>query len=173
MKKHIPNLLFLLVFAVGATLIYNRLNSSPVGESTLAYSTFIEKVKRKQVEQVDISGPVLKIRTSDGQSYETFNPDDPHLIDDLLTADVKIRTFPPAQPSFLMQMFMSWFPMLLLIGVWIFFMRRMQGGAGGAMNFGKSKAKMLTEDKMTVKFADVAGCEEAKEEVSELVDFLK
>lgn len=173
MKKHIPNLLFLLVIAVGATLIYNRLNSAPVGESTLAYSTFIEKVKRKQVEQVDISGPVLKIRTSDGQTYETFNPDDPHLIDDLLAADVKIRTFPPAQPSFWMQMLMSWFPMLLLIGVWIFFMRRMQGGAGGAMNFGKSKAKMLTEDKMTVKFSDVAGCEEAKEEVAELVDFLR
>jgi cell division protease FtsH len=143
-------------------------------QDSLAYSDFITKVKNGLIDKVEISGPLIKIRTLDGQSFETFNPGDGHLIDDLLTNKVQVRTVPPAQQSLYMQMFISWFPMLLMIAVWIIYMRRMQanGGMGGANSFGKSKAKMLEEDKLTAKFSDVAGCEEAKEDVVELVDFL-
>jgi len=171
MKKHIFNALLFGVFIAGAFLIYDRINSTPPLQETLAYSEFIDKVKSKQVERVEISGQLIKVRTSDGQNHETFNPGDGHLIDDLLNADIQIRTVPPAQESMLMRVFISWFPMLLMIVVFVIYMRRMQGAGGNS--FGKSKAKMLEEDKLTVKFADVAGCEEAKEEVSELVDFLK
>ncbi|MBL1266131.1 ATP-dependent zinc metalloprotease FtsH, partial [Candidatus Methylomicrobium oryzae] len=136
----------------------------------IAYSDFLAKVKAKQVTRVEIMDDHVKIRTNDGQDLETINPDDPHMIDDLLAAGVQIRTVAPPKQSFLMQIFVSWFPMLLLIAVWIVYMRRQQ--AGGAGSFGKSKAKLLEEDKRKVMFADVAGCEEAKEEVVELVDFL-
>jgi cell division protease FtsH len=173
MKRYILNTLLWSVVFTGAFLIYNRINATPPLQDSLAYSEFIAKVKSGQVDRVEISGTVIKVRTSDGQNLQTYNPGDQHLIDDLLSADVQIRTTPPPQQSMLMQIFISWFPMMLLIVVWIIYMRRTQGGVGGAGQFGKSKAKMLEEDKMTVKFADVAGCEEAKEEVSELVDFLR
>jgi cell division protease FtsH len=173
MKKHILNILLWSVVLTGAFLIYNRINNSaPAVRDSLAYSEFIAKVRAKQVDRVEIIGSTIKVRTSDGQSLQTYNPGDDHLIDELLSSEVQIRTAPPPQQSMFMQIFIAWFPMLLLIVVWIIYMRRTQGGAG-ANQFGKSKAKMLEEDKMTVKFADVAGCEEAKEEVVELVDFLK
>ena len=171
MKKHIFNMLLFSVFIAGAFLIYDRINATPPLQDSLAYSEFIDKVKNKQIDRVEISGQQIKVRASDGQTLETFNPGDPKLIDELLNADVQIRTVPPQQETFLMKIFISWFPMLLMILVFIIYMRRMQGMGGNT--FGKSKAKMLEEDKLTVKFADVAGCEEAKEEVSELVDFLK
>ena len=173
MKRYILNTLLWSVVFTGAFLIYNRINATPPVQDSLAYSDFIGKVKSGQVDRVEISGQSIKVRTSDGQNLQTFNPGDQHLIDDLLNADVQIRTIPPVQRSMMMDIFISWFPMLLLIVVWIIYMRRTQGGVGGAGQFGKSKAKMLEENKLTVKFADVAGCEEAKEEVVELVDFLR
>ncbi|MEQ1540357.1 MAG: ATP-dependent zinc metalloprotease FtsH, partial [Sphingorhabdus sp.] len=174
MKKHIYNtLLFCIIFA-GLFLIGSRLQQTPDLYDALPYSEFIEKVKNNQVNRVEISGQNIVLNTTDGQRFETFNPNDPHLIDDLLTAKVEIKTIAPPKRSMMMDIFISWFPMLLLIVVWIIYMRRaQQNGGAGANNFGKSKAKMLTEDKMTVKFVDVAGCEEAKEEVKELVDFLR
>ncbi len=173
MKKYVYNaLLFIVVFS-GLFLIFNRLETTPELYTSLPYSEFIEKVKNGQVDRVEINGANIVIKTTDGQRYETYNPNDPHLIDDLLTANVEIKTIAPPKTSFLMEIFISWFPMLLLIAVWIIYMRRSQQGGLGGNNFGKSKAKMLTEDKMTVKFNDVAGCEEAKEEVKEVVDFLR
>ncbi|MDO9107336.1 MAG: ATP-dependent zinc metalloprotease FtsH [Methylovulum sp.] len=173
MKKYILNALLWGVVLTGAFLIYNRVNTAPTLQDSLAYSEFITKVKNGLVDRVEVSGQLIKIRTSDGQNFETFNPGDPHLIDDLLDNNVQIRTIPPAQQSLFMQIFISWFPMLLLVAVWVIYMRKMQGGGGlGGNNFGKSKAKMLEEDKLTATFDDVAGCEEAKEEVAELVDFL-
>ena len=172
MKKYILNTLLWSVVLAGAFLIYNRVNMTPPIDDSLAYSEFISKVKNKLVDRVEMSGQSIKLRTSDGQNYETFNPNDPHLIDDLLSAGVQIRTKPPAQQSLFMQMFISWFPMLLLIAVWIIYMRKTQGAGMGGNTFGKSKAKLLEEDKLTATFADVAGCEEAKEDVAELVDFL-
>ncbi len=158
---------------VGAFLIYSRINTTPAIDESIAYSDFIYKVKNKLIDRVEIAGPAIKLRTSDGQNLETFNPNDPHLIDDLLSAGIQIRTKPPAQQSVFMQMFISWFPMLLLIAVWVVYLRKNQGGGMGGNAFGKSKAKLLEEDKLTATFADVAGCEEAKEDVAELVDFLK
>ncbi|NOS88562.1 MAG: AAA family ATPase, partial [Methylococcaceae bacterium] len=172
MKKYILNTLLWSVVLAGAFLIYNRVNMTPPIDDSLAYSEFITKVKNKLVDRVEMTGQSIKLRTSDGQNYETFNPNDPHLIDDLLSAGVQIRTKPPAQQSLFMQMFISWFPMLLLIAVWIIYMRKTQGAGMGGNSFGKSKAKLLEEDKLTATFADVAGCEEAKEDVAELVDFL-
>ena len=171
MKKHILNALLWGVIISGAFLIFNRVNTAPAIDDSIAYSDFIVKVKNKLVDRVEITGATIKLRTNDGQNLETYNPNDPHLIDDLLGAGVQVRTKPPAQQSLMMQMFISWFPMLLLIVVWIVYMRRSQGGMG-SNGFGKSKAKLLEEDKLTATFADVAGCEEAKEEVTELVDFL-
>ena len=171
MKKHILNVLLWSVIISGAFLIFNRVNTAPAIDDSIAYSDFIVKVKNKLVDRVEITGATIKLRTNDGQNLETYNPNDPHLIDDLLSAGVQVRTKPPAQQSLMMQLFISWFPMLLLIVVWIVYMRRSQGGMG-SNGFGKSKAKLLEEDKLTATFADVAGCEEAKEEVTELVDFL-
>jgi len=170
MKKHFMNIFFILAISSASYFVFERMNSEPPVDNSLAYSDFISRVKNKQVDRVEIMGQMIKLRTSDGETYETFNPGDGHLIDDLLAADVQIRTRVPTQQSMFMQIFIAWFPMFLFILVWIIYMRRSQGM--GANGFGKSKAKMLEEDKLTVKFADVAGCEEAKEEVSELVDFL-
>lgn len=144
--------------------------------SALTYSQFIEAVKTGQVQQVVIDENVIKGKMLSGQEFKTYAPNDNHLVDDLLANNVDIKAVPPEQPSLLMQLLVSFGPMLLLIAVWVFFMRQMQGGAGGArgaMSFGKSKARMLEEDQIKVTFADVAGCDEAKEEVVEMVDFLK
>ena len=117
---------------------------------------------------------MLKGVRTDGKRFTTYAPSDPWMVTDLLKNGVMVEAKPEEEPSFLMNIFISWFPMLLLIGVWVFFMRQMQGGGkGGAFSFGKSKARMLDETTNTVTFADVAGCDEAKEEVSELVEFLR
>jgi cell division protease FtsH len=171
MNKYLIHIFFILTISIGGFMIFERINAEPPVDNSLAYSDFIDRVKNKQVDKVEIMGQAIKLRTSDGETYETFNPGDGHLIDDLLQADVQIRTKVPPRQSMFMQIFIAWFPMLLMITVWIIYMRRNQGY--GSNGFGKSKARMLEEDKLTVKFADVAGCEEAKEDVEELVDFLK
>mgnify|MGYP001493363663 FL=1 len=124
---------------------------------------------------IEADGKTISGTYKNGTTFLTYGLNDPKLVDDLLSNNIEILTEPPAKPSLFLQILIQWFPMLLLIGVWLFFMRQMQGGSGGkgAMSFGKSKAKMMTEDQNKVTFADVAGVEEAKEEVEELVDFLK
>jgi cell division protease FtsH len=163
-----------LVIAIVLMTIFN--NFAPREMSSTAkveYSTFLTEVKNGQVSKVVIEGRNIKGTRQDGSTFKTFAPDDAGMINDLLKNGVEIEAREPEGPSLLMQIFVSWFPLLLLIGVWIFFMRQMQGGGGrGAMSFGKSKARLLSEDKNKVTFEDVAGIEEAKEEVSELVEFL-
>ena len=141
------------------------------------YSNFYAEVKQGRVQKVLIEGRNIQGVLQSGERFTTYIPetDNRALVGDLLENGVIIEARAPEQQSLLMQIFISWFPMLLLIGVWIFFMRQMQGGAGGrgALSFGKSRARMLGEDQVKITFADVAGVEEAKEEVAELVDFLK
>ncbi|HEY7986810.1 MAG TPA: ATP-dependent zinc metalloprotease FtsH [Methylophilaceae bacterium] len=140
----------------------------------VTYSAFLTEVKQGNIASVTIQGHVLHGKGTDGKNLTTFAPQDMWLISDLLKNNVTVDAKPPEEPSMLMNVFVSWFPMLLLIGVWVFFMRQMQGGGkGGAFSFGKSKARLLDEDNNQVTFADVAGCDEAKEEVSELVEFLR
>ncbi len=142
----------------------------------MSYSQFLDSVKAGQVQEVQIDENKIKGRMQSGDKFTTYAPSDPHLVDDLLASGVEIKAVPPEQPSMLMQLLVSFGPILLLIAVWVFFMRQMQGGGAGgrgAMSFGKSKARMLEENQIKVTFADVAGCDEAKEEVVEMVDFLK
>lgn len=174
MKKLILTTALIGILIGVAVLLYGRLNLGPEYKSDIAYSSFIKKVKAGQIDRVEISGRVIKLRTSEGQEFETYNPGDPHLIDDLLATGAQIRTTAPEEHSWLMEIFISWFPMLVLIAIWLFFMQKMQkGGGNGGLGFQKSKAKMFLEDQVKITFADVAGCEEAKEDVVELVDFLK
>ncbi|MGO4478059.1 ATP-dependent zinc metalloprotease FtsH [Massilia sp. 2TAF26] len=145
------------------------------GSKTIAYSELLDDVKAKKIKDVTIEGSsITATRQDDTKVRTTATMLDRGLIGDLRDNNVHFDVKPPEEPSFLQQVFISWFPMLLLIGVWVFFMRQMQGGGkGGAFSFGKSKARMMDETNNTVTFADVAGCDEAKEEVAEIVDFLK
>lgn len=139
------------------------------------YSQFMEEARNGSIAKVTIEGRTLRAVASDGKRIISYAPQDLWMVSDLIRDGVKIEVKPEEEPSLLMNLFVSWFPMLLLIGVWIFFMRQMQGGSkgGGLFSFGKSKAKLLDETKERVTFADVAGCDEAKQEVSEIVDFLR
>jgi cell division protease FtsH len=165
-----------LVVALVLMTVFNQFNArqQATAQAQLDYSQFLEEVKAGHIEKVTIEGRTLKATTTEGKRITSYAPSDIWMVSDLLKNGVKIEAKPEEEQSFLTQLFISWFPMLLLIGVWIFFMRQMQGGkGGGAFSFGKSKARMLDDTKERVTFADVAGCDEAKEEVSELVDFLR
>jgi len=168
------NMVIWLVIGVVLMTVFNQFNTRQAIQSPMEYSQFLEEVKAGRIAKVTIEGRQLKATTTEGKRVVSYSPGDIWLVSDLLKSGVKIEAKPEEEPSFLMNIFVSWFPMLLLIGVWVFFMRQMQGGGrGGAFSFGKSRARMLDESTNTVTFADVAGCEEAKEEVAELVDFLR
>src|ERR1700694_3082968 len=170
----LKNLVIWLVIGLVLMTVFNQFNTRQAAQAPMEYSQFLGEVKSGRISKVTIEGRQLKAQTTEGKRVTSYSPGDIWLVSDLLKYGVKIEAKPEEEPSLLMQIFISWFPMLLLIGVWIFFMRQMQGGGrGGAFSFGKSRARMLDESTNTVTFADVAGCEEAKEEVGELVDFLR
>ena len=176
MNDMAKNIVLWVIIAVVLMTVFNSFTAPKAGAPQISYSKFLEQVERKNVASVTIykDGRIDGVMTS-GSRFSTESPNDPGMVGDLLKADVEIRAKPPEQPSILWQILINWFPLFILIGLWIFFMRQMQGGGAGrgAMSFGKSKARMLSEDQVKVTFADVAGCEEAKDEVKELVDFLK
>jgi cell division protease FtsH len=168
------NMAVWLVIGLVLMTVFNQFNTRQVAQSSMEYSQFMEEVAQGSITKVVIEGRVLKATTSDGRKLTSYAPPDLWMVSDLLKHGVKVEAKPEEEQSFLMSIFVSWFPMLLLIGVWVFFMRQMQGGGrGGAFSFGKSKARLLDESTNSITFADVAGCDEAKEEVSELVDFLR
>ncbi|RKT43042.1 ATP-dependent zinc metalloprotease FtsH [Thiocapsa rosea] len=169
------NILLWVVIAVVLMSVFNNFTTAPTTPRTLTYSEFIEQVRGGEVKEVTIQGRTIEGISGSGQRFTTFSPGDDGLVGDLLNHGVVIKAAPPEKQSVLMQVLINWFPLLILIAIWIFFMRQMQGGAGGrgAMSFGKSRARMLSEDQVKVTFQDVAGAEEAKDEVSEMVDFLR
>ncbi|MHB1565430.1 MAG: ATP-dependent zinc metalloprotease FtsH [Acidiferrobacter sp.] len=176
MNNLAKNLLLWLVIAIILMSVFNSFGKHHVAVQTIDFSRFINHVKQGQVGRVIIKGHrITGVMKTSHQKFATYAPTDAGLVDELLNNGVTVDAKPPAQQSLFLQILINWFPILLFVGVWIFFMRQMQGGAGGrsAMSFGKSKARMLTEDTNKVTFDDVAGVEEAKEEVKELVEFLR
>ena len=180
MNDLIKNILLWTVIAIVLMTVFQNISKQSVEPRPLAYSEFLNKVEMGEVDQVvfDSSGRGIKGLLRSGDQFKTYSPetDNKVLIGELrkYNSNVKIEGRQAEGPSLLSQIFINWFPFLLLIGVWIYFMRQMQGGGGrGAMSFGKSKAKLMGEDQIKITFADVAGVEEAKEEVAELVDFLR
>lgn len=176
MSDMFKNLVLWLVIALVLMSVFSNFGPPPKQVNKLAYSQFLEKVRSGDVKQVTIEERNISGVTQNDKPFITYVPSLPEsVINNLMESGAVVRGKPPEQPSLLMNIFVSWFPIILFIGVWIFFMRQMQGGGGGrgAMSFGRSRARLLGEDQVKVTFADVAGVEEAKEEVSELVEFLR
>lgn len=171
----LKNLFLWLMIAVVLIALFNNLEPRQTNEERLTYSEFLRQVQQGNVSSALIQNQVISGTMQNEKSYITYMPmTDQFLLPELVKRGVNVKGQPPEQEGLLMHIFINWFPMLLLIAVWVFFMRQMQGGGGrGAMSFGRSRARLLGEDQVKVTFADVAGVEEAKEEVKELVDFLK
>lgn len=169
------NLILWVIIAIVLMSVFNNFSTQSTRANVLSYSDFIAQVKEGTVQSVNINGREIEGTLTSGATFSTYSPGDDGLVGDLLSNKVQIVATPPEKPSILMQILINWFPLFILIGLWIFFMRQMQGGGAGrgAMSFGKSKARMLSEDQVKVTFADVAGVEEAKDEVSEMVEFLR
>jgi len=163
-----------LVVALVLFTVFKQFEGQQVRSSEMTYSEFMQDAQAGRIKSVIVDGRTVRALTTDDRERVVYSPGDIWMVGDLLKYGVQVRAKPEEEPSLLMSLFVSWFPMLLLIGVWVFFMRQMQGGGkGGAFSFGKSRAKLLDESTNPVTFADVAGCDEAKEDVQELVEFLK
>lgn len=171
------NLLLWLFIAIVLISVFSNFGPQHPAEQQMSYSQFLQQVSQGNVSSVTINDRTIQGTTQNNHSFVSYMPlDDPYLISDLVKNNVDVNGKAPEQQSLLMHIFVNWFPMLLFIAIWIFFMRQMQGGMGGkggALSFGRSRARLLGEDQVRITFADVAGCEEAKEEVKELVDFLR
>jgi cell division protease FtsH len=166
----------IVIFTVIGSVLFNFFTrTAPQNEElhTVSYSDFIADIRTNAISEVVIDGNNVEGRRQSGEHFSTYNPGDARMIDELLEYGVKIKVERPQQESFLMQILISWAPTLLLIAVLIYFMRKQQMGGSGANSFGKSRAKLMAEDQVKVRFTDVAGVEEAKEDVVEMVDFLK
>jgi cell division protease FtsH len=172
----LKNIILWVVIFIALASVFNNFGTQGSDSQTIPYSQFIVAVKSGEVEKVFIEDNSITGEYKSGENFISYSPNDSHMVDDLLNNGVEILARAPEEESLLLGIFISWFPILLLIGVWIFFMRQMQGGGAGgrgAMSFGKSKARLLEEDQIKATLDDVAGVEEAKEEVGEIVDFLK
>jgi cell division protease FtsH len=175
LNQFYKNIALWLVIALMMVMLYNIFNQQQGGQSDIGYSEFISLVEDGRIQNVVIQGRDLIITDTSGARFNSYAPDDAQLIDILRKNGVAIKAKPPAESSWFMSIVVSWLPMIVLIGVWIFFMRQMQGGGGGgkALSFGKSRARLMDDKGEKVTFANVEGIDEAKEELTEVVDFLK
>ena len=170
------NIALWVVVALFLVLLFNvfQPTNTQASASQIAYSSFLDQVNNNQVQNVTITGQDITGSTKDGKSFETYAPQDPALVSRLEAASVTVTAKPEGDTmNPFLRVLISWAPMLLIVGVWIFFMRQMQGGGGRAMGFGKSRARLLTEKQGRVTFEDVAGIDEAKSELQEIVEFLR
>lgn len=175
-KKSISRLLALILAVAVLFTVFEQFDGTlSTAQSGVSYTQFMADAKAGKIARVDVQGNRITVTPQSGAEYTLTSPGDIWMVEDLREAGVQVFARPEDQPGFLTSIFISWFPMLLLIGVWIYMMRRMQdgGGSGGAFGFGKSKARMLDGSQNTVRFKHVAGCDEAKAEVQEVVDFLR
>ncbi|MCF8029812.1 MAG: ATP-dependent zinc metalloprotease FtsH [Desulfohalobiaceae bacterium] len=175
MNNFVKNLILWATISLVLVALFNMFNQPPQKQTELAYSEFLTKVEQEQVAAVKIKGEEITGKLVSGERFMTHAPEDPSLVQKLTSKDIRIQAEPQETSPWYMTMLVSWFPMLLLIGVWIFFMRQMQmggGGGGKAMSFGKSRAKLVSEEATQLTFSDVAGVDEAKEELQEVVEFL-
>jgi len=163
-----------MVIALVLFTVFKQFDGRVATTDTVTYTQFMNDAQAGRINKVDIQGDTLYVTPDSGRPYSLTSPGDLWMVPELVKYGVQVSGKAREEPSFLTSLFISWFPMLLLIGVWIFFMRQMQGGGkGGAFSFGKSRARMMDENTNNITFADVAGCDEAKEDVRELVDFLR
>lgn len=173
MNQFYKNLALWLVISLVMILLFNMMTQKTPEQEQVPYSTFLSALEKDQIVEVTIQGADLEGKLKDNTSFKTYAPDDPGLVQELRNKGVAIKAKPQEDRGFWVTMLASWGPILLLIGVWVFFMRQMQSGGGKAMSFGKSKAKLLSETQAQVSFKDVAGIDEAKDELEEIVSFLK
>jgi cell division protease FtsH len=167
------NLALWLVIMLMMVMLYNLFSKQHMAETSISYTDFLAMVDDERVEQVVIQGQELFVTDIDGNRLKVFAPEDSDLIKILRQKGVIISAKPPSENPWYMSVLVSWFPMIVLIGVWIFFMRQMQAGGGKALSFGKSRARLMSDQSERVTFEDVAGIDEAKEELVEIVEFLR
>jgi len=167
------NLALWLVITLMMIMLYNLFNQQSQQETTISYSEFLSMVKEERIAEVVIQGQELYVTDTNRNRFKLYSPQDPELISTLRSKGVTINAKPPAESPWYMSVLISWFPMILLIAVWIFFMRQMQSGGGKALSFGKSRARLMSDQQEKVTFEDVAGIDEAKEELGEVVQFLR
>jgi cell division protease FtsH len=167
------NLALWLVITLMMIMLFNLFNQQHLAENTLSYTEFLSMVENEKIAEVVIQGQELLVTDTNRNRFKVFAPQDAELIKMLRTKGVMIKAKPPAESPWYMSVLISWFPMIVLIGVWIFFMRQMQSGGGKALSFGKSKARLMSDQQTKVTFEDVAGIDEAKEELGEIVEFLR
>jgi len=167
------NLLLWGIISLAMVIVFNLFSQpQPASQQRLTYSEFLRQADRGEIAEAAIQGNTISGKTRDGKPFQIYAPEDPGLVDKLIAQKVEVRAEPPEESPWYVTLLLSWFPMLLFVGVWVFFMRQMQGGAGRAMSFGRSRARLLNQEQGKVTFEDVAGVDEAKEELSEVVDFL-
>ncbi len=173
MNPFYKNLSLWLVITLMMIMLYNLFNQQQLSETNISYTEFLSMVENERVAEVILQGQELFVTDTSRSRFKVFAPQDPDLIKILRGKGVTIQAKPPAESPWYMSILVSWFPMIVLIGVWIFFMRQMQAGGGKALSFGKSRARLQSDNKDKVTFDDVAGIDEAKEELGEIIEFLK
>ena len=167
------NLALWLIITMMMIMLYNLFNQKQLAETNINYTEFLAMVENESVAEVVMQGQELFVTDINRNRYKVFSPQDGDLIRILREKGISISAKPPAESPWYMSVLVSWFPMIVLIGVWIFFMRQMQSGGGKALSFGKSRARLMSDQSAKVTFEDVAGIDEAKEELEEIIEFLK